>query len=83
MTEKGLNTLREWLAQPLDQLPTERNEVLLKLFFGQYLSFEKKLVFYRIMSGSFVFVMKLMFQLNKTFKSFIQMKRMRSIGCLL
>lgn len=44
LTEKGLNTLREWLAQPLDQLPTERNEVLLKLFFGQYLSFEKKLV---------------------------------------
>ena len=27
LTEKGLDTLREWLAQPLDQLPTEGNEV--------------------------------------------------------
>lgn len=44
LTEKGLDTLRQWLAQPLDQVPSERNEVLLKLFFGQYLSFEKKLV---------------------------------------
>ncbi|MDM5299980.1 PadR family transcriptional regulator [Bacillus pumilus] len=30
LTEKGLDTLRQWLALPLDQLPAERNEVFLK-----------------------------------------------------
>ncbi|MGE6630613.1 PadR family transcriptional regulator [Bacillus sp. NPDC077027] len=43
LTSKGIDTLKHWLEQPLDQLPVERNEVLLKLFFGQYLTDEKKI----------------------------------------
>jgi PadR family transcriptional regulator, regulatory protein AphA len=41
LTEKGLETLRDWLEQPVEQVPGERNEVLLKLFFGSYQSPEK------------------------------------------
>ncbi|MCT2536486.1 PadR family transcriptional regulator [Aquibacillus koreensis] len=36
LTEKGIAVLRNWLEQPVEQLPVERNEILLKLFFGRY-----------------------------------------------
>ncbi|GIO24100.1 PadR family transcriptional regulator [Oceanobacillus sp. J11TS1] len=36
LTEKGKEVLKGWLEQPLKQLPVERNEVLLKLFFGRH-----------------------------------------------
>jgi len=36
LTAKGLDTLKQWLEQPIKQMPAERNEVLLKLFFGRY-----------------------------------------------
>lgn len=36
LTEKGKELLKGWLEQPLKQLPIERNEVLLKLFFGRH-----------------------------------------------
>ncbi|GIP18680.1 hypothetical protein J40TS1_43220 [Paenibacillus montaniterrae] len=38
LTEKGKQTLRQWLEQPIEQIPVERNEVLLKLFFGSHQS---------------------------------------------
>lgn len=38
LTEKGLMTLKNWIEQPIDQVPAERNEVLLKLFFGAHQS---------------------------------------------
>ncbi|BAB07671.1 PadR family transcriptional regulator [Halalkalibacterium halodurans] len=38
LTPKGIETLKRWLEQPVEQLPVERNEVLLKLFFGRYQS---------------------------------------------
>ncbi|GAE34458.1 PadR family transcriptional regulator [Halalkalibacter akibai] len=41
LTSKGMDTLKNWLEQPLQQAPVERNEVLLKLFFGSYQSPEK------------------------------------------
>ncbi|MFP3916929.1 PadR family transcriptional regulator [Lysinibacillus telephonicus] len=41
LTEKGVETLKNWLEQPIEQLPVERNEVLLKLFFGRFQSREK------------------------------------------
>ncbi|SDN97885.1 PadR family transcriptional regulator [Alkalicoccus daliensis] len=41
LTDKGLNTLKNWLEQPVKQVPVERNEVLLKLFFGSYQSREQ------------------------------------------
>ncbi|WP_399201774.1 PadR family transcriptional regulator [Sutcliffiella deserti] len=41
LTPKGLATLKEWIEQPIDQVPVERNEVLLKLFFGSNQSPEK------------------------------------------
>ena len=28
--------MKEWLQQPIDQIPAERNEILLKLFFGRH-----------------------------------------------
>ena len=36
LTSKGIQTLKDWLQQPIQQLPIERNEILLKLFFGRY-----------------------------------------------
>lgn len=44
LTSKGLEVLKNWLEQPIEQFPTERNEVLLKLFFGRYKSLEKKVL---------------------------------------
>lgn len=38
LTDKGKTVLREWLEQPIEQLSVERNEVLLKLFFGSHQS---------------------------------------------
>lgn len=42
LTEKGIEVLKNWLEQPIEHFPTERNEVLLKLFFGHYQSYEKQ-----------------------------------------
>lgn len=36
LTAKGKEILKDWLEKPLKQLPVERNEVLLKLFFGNH-----------------------------------------------
>lgn len=44
LTEKGIQTLRDWLEAPVGQLPHERNEILLKLFFGRYQSQESKVL---------------------------------------
>ncbi|MFD2046587.1 PadR family transcriptional regulator [Ornithinibacillus salinisoli] len=41
LTDKGAETLKSWLNQPIEQIPVERNEVLLKLFFGRYQSEEQ------------------------------------------
>lgn len=38
LTDKGKEVLRHWLEQPIKQIPVERNEVLLKLFFGNHQS---------------------------------------------
>lgn len=38
LTDKGAETLKEWLKMPIEQIPVERNEVLLKLFFGSHQS---------------------------------------------
>lgn len=38
LTSKGIDVLKNWLNLPIDQLPVERNEILLKLFFGHYQS---------------------------------------------
>lgn len=38
LTVKGRDVLRQWLEQPIKQIPVERNEVLLKLFFGNHQS---------------------------------------------
>ena len=40
LTLKGIVTLKNWLEQPIEQIPIERNEILLKLFFGRYQSKE-------------------------------------------
>ena len=42
LTLKGKETLKNWLAQPIQQIPIERNEILLKLFFGRYQSKDNK-----------------------------------------
>ena len=34
LTERGWDELRSWLAEPVEHAQTERNELLLKLFFG-------------------------------------------------
>lgn len=36
LTPKGMDVLKQWLGEPIKQLSTERNEVLLKLFFGRF-----------------------------------------------
>lgn len=41
LTAKGVETLKKWLDEPINHLPVERNEILLKLFFGQYQSQEQ------------------------------------------
>lgn len=42
LTPKGIDVLKSWLEQPIRQLPAERNEILLKLFFGRYQDDEQK-----------------------------------------
>ena len=37
LTDKGLEELRRWLTEPIEQM-VERNELLLKLFFGRQVS---------------------------------------------
>jgi len=36
LTEKGEEELRRWLQFPLEDIPVNKNEVLLKLFFGRH-----------------------------------------------
>ncbi|GGG26225.1 hypothetical protein GCM10007425_21000 [Lysinibacillus alkalisoli] len=36
LTTKGYSILQQWLSQEITQIPTEKNEVLLKLFFGNH-----------------------------------------------
>ena len=36
LTEKGKHVLTDWLEKPIEEVPVERNEVLLKLFFGRH-----------------------------------------------
>ena len=36
LTSKGLEAFKSWLECPIEQLPVERTEILLKLFFGRY-----------------------------------------------
>ncbi|SES17225.1 transcriptional regulator, PadR family [Gracilibacillus ureilyticus] len=44
LTQKGMDALKNWLTQPVEQLPVERNEVLLKLFFGRHQLAEQTLM---------------------------------------
>ncbi|ALC87183.1 MULTISPECIES: PadR family transcriptional regulator [unclassified Bacillus (in: firmicutes)] len=44
LTSKGIETLKVWLEQPIEQIPIERNEVLLKLFFGRNQSIEHSIL---------------------------------------
>lgn len=44
LTSKGEAALKEWLEQPIEQIPHERNEVLLKLFFGRHQTKENTLL---------------------------------------
>jgi DNA-binding PadR family transcriptional regulator len=41
LTSKGEGALKDWLETPLQNVPAERNEVLLKLFFGRHQSKEQ------------------------------------------
>ena len=43
LTSKGEKTLKDWLEEPIQQVPVERNEILLKLFFGRHQSKENTL----------------------------------------
>lgn len=43
LTSKGKRVLTNWLEKPVDEIPVERNEVLLKLFFGRHQSKEHTL----------------------------------------
>ena len=44
LTSKGIETLKNWLEHPVERLPIERNEILLKLFFGRYQARENKVL---------------------------------------
>ncbi|MBO0992696.1 PadR family transcriptional regulator [Bacillus sp. SD088] len=44
LTDKGKAVLKNWLETPIEQIPVERNEVLLKLFFGRHQSKENTLL---------------------------------------
>lgn len=41
LTSKGKEVLTKWLEEPIEQIPVERNEILLKLFFGRHQSAEQ------------------------------------------
>ncbi|MBP2257503.1 PadR family transcriptional regulator [Virgibacillus alimentarius] len=38
LTTKGKQTLKDWLQKPVEQVPVEKNEILLKLFFSRHQS---------------------------------------------
>lgn len=38
LTTEGKKVLKDWLEEPIEQIPVERNEILLKLFFGRHQS---------------------------------------------
>jgi PadR family transcriptional regulator AphA len=40
LTAKGIDALKDWLRESIEQVPAERNEILLKLFFGRHESIE-------------------------------------------
>jgi len=40
LTEKGSDVLKKWLEKPIEHIPTEKNEVLFKLFFARHLPLE-------------------------------------------
>jgi DNA-binding PadR family transcriptional regulator len=40
LTTPGKQRLKEWLSQPIEQMETPRNELLLKLFFGEHVPVE-------------------------------------------
>ncbi|AXI11236.1 PadR family transcriptional regulator [Oceanobacillus zhaokaii] len=44
LTSKGMEILKNWLKQPVEHLPIERNEILLKLFFGRFQAKESKIL---------------------------------------
>lgn len=44
LTSKGKEVLSEWLEEPIEQVPVERNEILLKLFFGRHQSNDKTII---------------------------------------
>lgn len=41
LTPQGEEVLKHWLEEPIKQIPVERNEILLKLFFGSHQPKEK------------------------------------------
>ncbi|WP_223635001.1 PadR family transcriptional regulator [Planococcus sp. 4-30] len=43
ITAEGEYVLKEWIQQPIQQLPTEKNELLLKLFFSRNLDVQDTL----------------------------------------
>lgn len=43
LTPKGEEVLKDWLEKPIEQIPVERKEILLKLFFSRHQSKEKTL----------------------------------------
>ncbi len=43
LTEKGMEELKTWLEQPIQDIPTERNEILLKVFFSRHQSKEQSI----------------------------------------
>ena len=44
LTPKGIQELKSWLEIPIEQLPKERNEILLKLFFGRHQEQENQIL---------------------------------------
>ncbi|WP_106532362.1 PadR family transcriptional regulator [Planomicrobium soli] len=40
ITDEGTEALKRWLAQPITELPLEKNELLLKLFFSRHQDLE-------------------------------------------
>lgn len=43
ITSKGEERLQQWLIYPIQQLPKEKHEILLKLFFGKNIGLENNL----------------------------------------
>ncbi|MBR2077825.1 MAG: PadR family transcriptional regulator [Exiguobacterium sp.] len=41
LTSSGHDELRQWIAEELDTLPVQRNELLLKLFFARHETMEQ------------------------------------------